>query len=317
LTQNPEPEKKREGETDSACDSARDSERAVEAAFLAYEVTRPKKVDAPLLSFVAGPYRSPRVALGDVIECARFGPLVVRGWSNGPIPWPMGRANVGGRSSLILFGDLERAIRCESNRAVALAWGVTWMTVSHWRAALGVPRWSEGSKARGKQLAPISLTEAVQAQGRAALSPEVMERAVTTRRARGGYGEKPWSEEEIALLGTMLDSELSLRIGRPRRTIAVERNRRGIPSPFERGHLPQYQRRGVAIDGARVRARRLELGLLQNEVASRAGWDGARLSSIERGRIPRLEAASLQKLARALECEIEEIVEEFAAPRAV
>lgn len=289
-------------------DSAHESAHAVEAAFLAYEATRPKKVDAPLLRFVEGPYRSPRVALGEVVECARFGPLVVRGWSQGPIPWPMGRANLGGRSSLILFGDLERAIRCESNIAVALAWGVTVLTVSHWRAALGVPKWSEGSRARVKQLASVSLTEAVRARGHAALSPAVMVRVVETRRARSGYGEKPWSEEEIALLGTMLDSQLSLRLGRPRRAIAVERNRRGIPSPFEGAHLPQLKRQSVTIDGAKVRARRLELGLLQNEVARRVGWGGARLSSIERGRTPRLEAVSLQRLARALECDVEAVV---------
>jgi hypothetical protein len=186
-----------------------DSDRAVEAAFLSYEATRLKRADLPVLRFVEGPYRSPRVAVGDTVECARFGPMVVRRWSDGPIPWPMGRAPRAGSSSLILFADLERAVRHEPNIAVVLAWGVTISTVSKWRAALGVPTWSEGSKARAKQLAPITLTEQVRAQGRAALSPEVMERVVATRRARGNYVEKPWSEAEVALLGTVLDSELA------------------------------------------------------------------------------------------------------------
>lgn len=280
----------------------------VEAAFSRFEAERVGRVAVPPPRFVGGPYRSPRVVVGDIVECARFGPLVVRSWSDGPIRWPMGRVHRSGRSSLILFGDLERAVRTESNRAVALAWGVNILTVSHWRAALGVPTWSEGSRARIRQLAPYSLTEEVRAQGRAALSPEVMSRVVATRRAQDDYGEKPWSAEEIALLGTLLDAELARKIGRPRRSIAVERNRRGIASLFESGGRPQLRCESLAVDGAKIRARRLELGLLQIEVARRLGCKSARLSGIEVGRIPRLESATLEKLAHALECETSEFL---------
>jgi hypothetical protein len=176
-----------------------------------------------------------------------------------------------GSWSLILFADLERAVRKEPNIAVVLAWGVTISTVSKWRAAFGVPTWSQGSKARAKQLAPISLTEQVRAQGRAALSPEVMEWVVATRPARASYNEKPSSEAEVALLGTVLDSELAKTLGRSRISIAVERNRRGIASPFERAHLPQLHRHSFPISGAKIRACRLEIGMLQNEAARLCG----------------------------------------------
>jgi hypothetical protein len=48
-------------------------------------------------------------------------------------------------STLILYGDLARAVRRESAVAVAHAWGVTAQTVTKWRRALGVPRATEGT----------------------------------------------------------------------------------------------------------------------------------------------------------------------------
>jgi len=49
------------------------------------------------------------------------------------------------RRQLIVFGDLERAIRTESALAVAHWWGVTDTTVTNWRCSLGVERYNAGT----------------------------------------------------------------------------------------------------------------------------------------------------------------------------
>src|SRR5262249_34295628 len=79
------------------------------------------------------------------------------------IPWPIGKRGrsrnslivfkdshrLQGLSSssrtLIVFKDLAKAFRRESNQAVARWWGVTPQTVSKWRKALGVGFATEGT----------------------------------------------------------------------------------------------------------------------------------------------------------------------------
>src|SRR5215212_3668539 len=86
-----------------------------------------------------GTYRTPRVRVGRVLTCeARDCDVIVTGYSSARIPWPLGRRpGVSGRS-LVVFGDLARAVRRESNLAVGYWFGVTAQTVSIWRKALGV-----------------------------------------------------------------------------------------------------------------------------------------------------------------------------------
>jgi hypothetical protein len=64
--------------------------------------------------------------------------------TDAPIPWP--RAYRKGRVSLILCGDLIRAVRTESETAIAHHWGVGITTVLTWRRALGVKKWTPGTK---------------------------------------------------------------------------------------------------------------------------------------------------------------------------
>jgi hypothetical protein len=93
-----------------------------------------------------GTYRTPRVRVGRVLTCeARDCEVIVIGYSDARIPWPLGRRpRVSGRA-LIVFGDLARAVRTESNQAVCHWFGVSAQTVSKWRTALGVGPTNDGT----------------------------------------------------------------------------------------------------------------------------------------------------------------------------
>ena len=105
-------------------------------------------------------YRPPRCRLGRLLRCAIRGMVKVTGISDAPIPWPMTR-RTRGRPFLIVSGALVRAIRRESNQAVARAWGVTPLTVSTWRKALGGPRANEGTSRLQSDWTPERFTEEV------------------------------------------------------------------------------------------------------------------------------------------------------------
>jgi hypothetical protein len=64
------------------------------------------------------------------------------GENEAPIPWSVwkkpGRST--GRTSLVLFKDLARAVRRESEVAICHWWGVCPTTVWKWRKALGIAR---------------------------------------------------------------------------------------------------------------------------------------------------------------------------------
>ena len=103
--------------------------------------------DAERVKLLHGPYRTPRFRYGGTLRCELRGELVVTGLTDAPIPWPLGKRP--GRSerarSLILTGDLVKAVRRESATAVAYHWRITAQTVSFWRRALGVGPVTEGT----------------------------------------------------------------------------------------------------------------------------------------------------------------------------
>lgn len=95
---------------------------------------------------VAGPYATPRVRLGrTVVDEARDCDVVVVGLSDAPIPWPLGRPRGGRATALVVFAGLARAVRVESNAAVCHHWGVSPQTVTKWRRALGVGKYTAGT----------------------------------------------------------------------------------------------------------------------------------------------------------------------------
>lgn len=93
---------------------------------------------------IGGPYAMPRCRVGGILTCEVRGRDVrVGGVHDAPISWPT--IYRGGPPSLIVCGDLIRALKTESAIAVAHHWGVALSTVCHWRQALGVPRWTPGT----------------------------------------------------------------------------------------------------------------------------------------------------------------------------
>ena len=91
-----------------------------------------------------GPYEAPQFRLGQPLRCSlRKERVVVDRISGGPIPWPAART--AGKPQLVLCGDLIRAVRRESSAAVQFWWGVSEWTVTRWRNALGVGRFTEGT----------------------------------------------------------------------------------------------------------------------------------------------------------------------------
>jgi hypothetical protein len=81
-----------------------------------------------------GTYRTPRVRIGTRLTCeVRDCDVIVVGYSDGRIPWPIGRRPRLAAKGMILYGDLADAVRRESNQAVCYWFGVSAQTVSKWR----------------------------------------------------------------------------------------------------------------------------------------------------------------------------------------
>mgnify|MGYP001563809477 CR=1 FL=1 len=133
---------------------------------------------------LAGPYIPPDGAvLYDEID----GDVEVGGWSNGPISWP--RRKKTGRHSLILCGDLVRAVRTESAEAIIWWFGVSAVTVAKWRSALGVDRKNNpGTLRLNKLYAPQKLTPERAAKGReAAAHPDIIAKRAASKRGKPAH----------------------------------------------------------------------------------------------------------------------------------
>lgn len=221
----------------------------------------PKTRDPESLRLLHGPYATPRVRIGERVDCEFRGrEVVVGGLSNGLIQWPT--VKMKGRQSLIVFGDLARAVRCESGSAVAHYWGVASCTVTKWRRALDVEPMNEGSLRllrhhMKKSLLAAKTPEALAklraaktgvpapprvraALLRVAQAPrsEAWRQALSRNRKqqaadgtlRGLTNIRRFTAEEIALLGTDTDSVVAAKLGRGQKTIQWKRTSLGIPA---------------------------------------------------------------------------------------
>jgi hypothetical protein len=221
-----------------------------------------------------GPYRTPKVRLGRVLTCeARDDEVIVVGYSDAPIPWPVGQRRGRGARTLVVYAGLADAVRRESNQSVAHWWGVTPQTVTKWRKALDVTRANEGThrlhhdhalepgvaagRAKAKERAndparrakiaaakrgkprPAGMMEALAAADRGKrLGDETRRKMSEAHRRRGtrppAAGE-PWTPEEDELARTLPAAEVTLRTGR---TLTAVYNRRidlGVPDGRRRG----------------------------------------------------------------------------------
>ncbi len=168
-----------------------------------------------------GPYVPPQTAVGDKLLCEYRGhEVTVLGISEVPIPWPSMRR--GGNQSPILCGDLVRAVRVESEQAVAYHYAV-----AEQRRRLGISRrvapWTPEQIAL---LGTASDREVGRATGRS-------ESSVHRKREALGIPSTlvRWTEAEIALLGAASDAQVARNLGRHPAAVQSKREKLGIP-PF-------------------------------------------------------------------------------------
>jgi hypothetical protein len=89
-----------------------------------------------------GKYHTPRFRYGQVVFCEVRGWVVITGLTQAPLPWPVckKRGRSTGRTSLLVYQGLARALRRESEQAACHWWGVCPTAVWKWRKALGIAR---------------------------------------------------------------------------------------------------------------------------------------------------------------------------------
>jgi hypothetical protein len=194
--------------------------------------------DRDRIKLLFGPYRPPALRRGDRAVCLYKDSLVVvTAWTDAPIPWPRCRPleGHGGGSGLLVDEELARAVRHESAAAIKFWWGVGDYAVWSWRKALGVSRTNnEGSW----RLISAAFNAGAEAVAEREWTPEELE--AKRQRAkemnlpqymRKAQREDRWTEEEMALLGTMLDEEVARKIKRTVQAVRLKRVKLGFP-PF-------------------------------------------------------------------------------------
>jgi hypothetical protein len=203
----------------------------------------PRRID-DRVKLLHGPYRAPRLHVGDRATCLyKDCDVVVTGWTDARISWPR-CLPVGerGHPSLLVNEELARAVRLESAAAVMFWWGASVGVVCRWRQALGVTKINNPGSNR--------LVRAASAKGADAtrdvpLPPEQVERRRQTARELNlgrnlipGYHGPWWSAEELALLGTVPDAVVARRTGRTQQAVRCKREDLGIPNPAPWGRPP-------------------------------------------------------------------------------
>jgi hypothetical protein len=213
------------------------------------------------------PYKMPRCKIGGTLKCRRRGKVPVVAISDAPISWPMTRNRNGtGKPSLILCGDLVRAVKRESEIAVAHHWRVSRLTVWALRKTLGVGPYTRGTLQLHRDWFSEKRDDAAMAKWSASLrSPERAAKIAAAKRGkprpahvqamlRGMWlGKKhskatrrkmsesqkrlgriingrAWRPEEEALLGTDIDRAVAKALGRTWGAVCSRRERLGIPS---------------------------------------------------------------------------------------
>ena len=164
-----------------------------------------------------------------------------------PVPWPR-RYRTG---SIILCGDLIRAVETEPVEAVSHHWGVCRNVVQNWRHALNVPESNPGTRhlrhlvksasdsssrlrvvIRAKNPSAILRREEKLHEPSHPLVHPSTSRQVRERMARTGQHIDPdlrlWTAKEDRLLGTARDDQIALQINRTWAAIRTRRNILGI-----------------------------------------------------------------------------------------
>jgi transcriptional regulator with XRE-family HTH domain len=268
------------------------------------------------IALLHGPYRASqprrngrlRGACRGVLHCWRNGPVLVSGYTNARISWPLGRPEGAAlKSTMVLCGDLVRALRCESNLAVQHWWGVSHATVSKWRKALNVPQFNEGTRILRKSVA-LRVRPAT-AVGRAyGNTIAARAKAAKTLRATGRYGNPPrrWSDREVALFGTMSDATLAKRLRCNSRTLGIKRRQLGMAA-YDSARWRKRRKTLFPLARTKLLARRLALNLTQAQLSRRMGWGQNYYTYLEQGKVSMVTLRTLNHLIRGLQCRPEDI----------
>ena len=187
-----------------------------------------------------GPYDPPKTRRGKFLVCESRGTVKVGGYSDGLIPWPVKWRT---RKSLILCGDLVKAVTLESRLAVAYHWRVSTHTVQSWRRVLAVEPYTPGSQrlmratareiASPRRLRQLSeLARPMSRQPKSRQWKRRMSQIIRIRIVRDGpiHPDRPlWRPEEDKLLGTNSDATIAKKLGRTPDAIRTRRCALGIP----------------------------------------------------------------------------------------
>lgn len=182
-----------------------------------------------------GRYKTPRVRVGDVLMCeCRDHDVIVCGFTDAKIPWPLGRKPGTSGRGPILFGDLADAVRRESNQAVCHWFGVTPQTVSKWRKALDVPIATEGTSRLHFEAAHTPAL--VEARKKAVAKNQDPERRAKIAAARRGVKRSPETVAKMVAgrLGRKVSAKTRAKMSASQKRKHAER--RSVP--FPPGHLP-------------------------------------------------------------------------------
>ena len=206
------------------------------------------RIDNTKLRF--GPYRAPPFKYGAKVDCLARGEVTIRGQSGGRIPWPIGKK--GSALSLVLCGDLVKAVRREAAIAIQYWWGVSASVTWKWRSALGITLTEGDRLLRKDYMTPNHnrrMTAAATAgaglsggrgQNRAGkvklrranlgkkLSFAVRNKMSLAHKTRGTHppaAGQVWSAEETALLKSLRPHEVARQTGRTLKAVYAARRK--------------------------------------------------------------------------------------------
>ncbi len=186
--------------------------------------------DAERIQLLFGPYRAPPLKKGDRALCLyRDRQVVITGWSDAPISWPLCMAfgSPHGRPGPLIDEELARAIQHESLSAIQYWWGVSDTTVKKWRRRLGVTRKNN----EGTRRLMLDTIEHI-LEGRSETARKAAagrRRSLRVSRGRAAI----WSQDELALLGRMPDKEVAQRTGRSLGAVNKKRKELHLPALTE------------------------------------------------------------------------------------
>jgi hypothetical protein len=178
-----------------------------------------------------GPYAAAALRVGDRTDCLMRGTVVITSWTDARISWPRCRRPVGkSHPSLLLDHELARAVRTEAAAAVHWHWGVREPRRHQTLAEIAgrdsgqQPRHASAysSRRRGRRRGPAGPhMDRSRTPGRR----EQAKAQDLARHIPHGYHGPWWTDEELALLGTMPDAEVAARTGRTVTAVRVKRHR--------------------------------------------------------------------------------------------